>query len=609
MITANSFMKREFGKKLIEDFFPTVDLTHVIDTSGAYIPGHGTPTVILFGRNRRPVTSEVRAVLGIRGEPTTPDDPAQGLVWRSIEDHLDNGQWQNEFISVTDSNRETFGRHPWSMGGGGAAELKERIEDSGESRLAKQIGSIGFYQDTHADEAFVQPIDFVRRHRLQAGFREQVRGENVRDWVCFSDEAILFPYDAELGQWTDIPQESRWCWFLNLRTLLWSRSTFGGGTYRSQGRSWFDYHQFPKDRARTPLSITLAFVATHNHFVLDRSSKVFNRSAPIIKLPADATEQDHLALMGLLNSSTACFWMKQSFQTKGSSGIGRGVYDERWEFFYEFTGGGVGAFPVVDTRSETLRLTQDLDTMARRLGELSPAELIKQEIPTAEKLATNRAETERLQAHMVALQEELDWLCYRLYGLIDEPLEHVGQPPPAVPSQDRPRARPAAPEYRRKLPHLQAEGKTLEVTFCTWHRWELPEAVRGRVLQHCLHDHGTKLWMHAAVVMPDHVHLLFTPLTDPEGNTYGLAEIMSGIKGASAHSVNRILGRSGHVWQDESFDHILRSEERVEAKAEYICQNPVRKGLASAPDQYEWLWREGIEGKSRGGETAGCLTP
>ena len=55
MITANSFMKREFGKKLIEEFFPTVDLTHVIDTSGAYIPGHGTPTVILFGRNRRPV--------------------------------------------------------------------------------------------------------------------------------------------------------------------------------------------------------------------------------------------------------------------------------------------------------------------------------------------------------------------------------------------------------------------------------------------------------------------------------------------------------------------------------------------------------------------------
>ncbi|MDE8346399.1 MAG: BREX-2 system adenine-specific DNA-methyltransferase PglX, partial [Acidocella sp.] len=54
-ITANSFMKREFGKKLIEQYLPKIDLSHMIDTSGAYIPGHGTPTVILFGRHRPPV--------------------------------------------------------------------------------------------------------------------------------------------------------------------------------------------------------------------------------------------------------------------------------------------------------------------------------------------------------------------------------------------------------------------------------------------------------------------------------------------------------------------------------------------------------------------------
>ena len=67
MITANSFMKREFGKKLIETFVPRWDLTHVVDTSGAYIPGHGTPTVILFARNRESRTEKIRAVLGIRG--------------------------------------------------------------------------------------------------------------------------------------------------------------------------------------------------------------------------------------------------------------------------------------------------------------------------------------------------------------------------------------------------------------------------------------------------------------------------------------------------------------------------------------------------------------
>ncbi len=86
--------------------------------------------MILFGRNRRPVGDEVRAVLGIRGEPTTPDDPAQGLVWRSIVEQMDNGQAQNEFVSVTDVARATFGKHPWSIGGGGAAELKELIEEA-----------------------------------------------------------------------------------------------------------------------------------------------------------------------------------------------------------------------------------------------------------------------------------------------------------------------------------------------------------------------------------------------------------------------------------------------------------------------------------------------
>ena len=82
-------MKREFGRKLIEQVLPRLDLTHVIDTSGAYIPGHGTPTVILFGRHRAPVGDAVRTVMGIKGEPSTPDDPAQGLVWSAIVEQID----------------------------------------------------------------------------------------------------------------------------------------------------------------------------------------------------------------------------------------------------------------------------------------------------------------------------------------------------------------------------------------------------------------------------------------------------------------------------------------------------------------------------------------
>ena len=85
-LTANSFMKREFGKPLIERFFPTIDLRWIIDTSGAYIPGHGTPTVILISRNQPPSSDTVQVVRGNRGEPRAPADPAHGLVWSAIRD-------------------------------------------------------------------------------------------------------------------------------------------------------------------------------------------------------------------------------------------------------------------------------------------------------------------------------------------------------------------------------------------------------------------------------------------------------------------------------------------------------------------------------------------
>ena len=107
--TANSFMKREFGKKLFEEFFPKIDLTHVLDTSGAYIPGHTTSTVILLGRSRKPVGETVRAVLGIKGEPVTPENPSQGFVWQSILEQIDIVQRRGRvYLSTADVPRTTL---------------------------------------------------------------------------------------------------------------------------------------------------------------------------------------------------------------------------------------------------------------------------------------------------------------------------------------------------------------------------------------------------------------------------------------------------------------------------------------------------------------------
>jgi len=111
-------------------------------------------------------------------------------------------------------------------------------------------------------------------------------------------------------------------------------------------------------------------------------------------------------------------------------------------------------------------------------------------------------------------------------------------------------------QYRRNLPHLQNRDCALFITFGSWKRWILPEVARDLALESCLRANGRKCTLHAAVVMPDHVHLILSPL--PKGDEFfSIPEIMKTIKSESAHRINHALGRGGRVWQDESFDHLL----------------------------------------------------
>ena len=150
--------------------------------------------------------------------------------------------------------------------------------------------------------------------------------------------------------------------------------------------------------------------------------------------------------------------------------------------------------------------------------------------------------------------------------------------------------------YRRNLPHIEPFERDVFVTFCTYERWIIPKQLRLKVLEHCLHDHQAKILADCVVVMPDHVHMIFSILQDEQGIYYPLRHIMQAIKSASAHSINKLLKRKGTVWQDESVDHIIRSDLSIREKSEYVCMNPVRKGLVESPDDYPWLWRSWIEG-------------
>jgi hypothetical protein len=422
LITANSFMKREFGSKLIEEVLPKLDLTHVIDTAGAYIPGHGTPTVILFGRHRLPVTNQIRTVMGIKGEPSTPANPAQGQVWSAIIRQINAPGSESVFVSVSDTNRSLFSSHPWSIGGGGAAELRDAIDSNRDGILGEVAKELGFGIVTREDEVYVQGSAALKRVGIEPEFiMPSVEGENVRDWSFQITTGTLWPYDqASLNaKSSKAIRQTLW----PFRAGLSGRVAFGLSQI-GRGLEWFEYSMFFRKRFVTPLTISFAEIATHNHFILDRGNKIFNRTAPVIKLPAGATEEIHHGLVGLLNSSTACFWLKQVCHNKGSTVDQHGARQRTspFEDFYALNSTKIAEFPLV--KNQPGELATQIDAQAQQITALLPAARLAADLPTSASLPTRasldsaRAQVAALRRQMIALQEELDWQCYRLYELL-----------------------------------------------------------------------------------------------------------------------------------------------------------------------------------------------
>jgi hypothetical protein len=427
MITSNSFMKRKFGANLIEKFFPKVDLQLVIDSEGAWIPGHntdGTPTVILVGRNQSPLAPTVRSVLGKgKRETRASGDNGDGPIWTAIVNHWNEPGWDDPWISVVDIPRDLLASHPWSLSGGSARQILQLI-DAAPLRLGSQVSRIGFMAMSHADEAFIVPEDFIDRMRFtEENWPLMISGSSVRNYTAESDERIYFPYNEDRFLIPLSRNSREWKFLWPLRASLEGRATFGGGTYRSEHRPWHAWHQVPADKAASPLSIAYAEVATHNHFTLDRGGRVFKQTAPIIKLSLSKLEDDHFPLLGVLNSSVACFWLKQSSQPKGGSA------EISWLRTYQLSGTLLQKYPL-PYELPKFRV-QILDRLARELIAHEPNAVCIREVPTARKLDTARKASGDIIRRMISLQEESDWEFYFHYGLIDSDLTCKDiEPPP-----------------------------------------------------------------------------------------------------------------------------------------------------------------------------------
>jgi thiamine-phosphate pyrophosphorylase len=135
----------------------------------------------------------------------------------------------------------------------------------------------------------------------------------------------------------------------------------------------------------------------------------------------------------------------------------------------------------------------------------------------------------------------------------------------------------------RHLPHWTQTGASYFVTFRV-KSGELTMPERLAVLSHLKSGDGKYYRLTSAVVMPDHAHALLEPV-----GTYTLDRIMKGIKGVSAKIVNDMRASTGSLWQDESFDRIIRDQAEFDEKLNYIVNNAAKKDLVADPWEYPAL--------------------
>ena len=120
--------------------------------------------------------------------------------------------------------------------------------------------------------------------------------------------------------------------------------------------------------------------------------------------------------------------------------------------------------------------------------------------------------------------------------------------------------------------------------------WLRDSRIAGLVAGACHHHNGRTYELDAFCLMPNHVHLVCTPLARADGTYHAMSAIMHSLKGYTAHQANQILERNGAFWQHENYDHVVRSEDERGRIITYLLNNPVKAGLVDHVEDWEWSY-------------------
>ncbi|MDX1523893.1 MAG: transposase [Anaerolineae bacterium] len=200
--------------------------------------------------------------------------------------------------------------------------------------------------------------------------------------------------------------------------------------------------------------------------------------------------------------------------------------------------------------------------------------------------------------------------------------------------------------YRRNLPHIQPPGATLFVTFRLansvpkavmdalyaesleienilknisdeterakrryqeqkrlFGKWDkvldaaeegpvwLQEPEIARLVADSIHYRNHKVYdLEAFCIMPNHVHMVFTPLVKEEKEYHSLSAIMHSLKLYTSREANDLLQRNGGFWQHENYDHVVRDEAEQNRIITYVLNNPVKAGLVQYWEEWPWTY-------------------
>jgi type I restriction enzyme R subunit/putative DNA methylase len=115
---------------------------------------------------------------------------------------------------------------------------------------------------------------------------------------------------------------------------------------------------------------------------------------------------------------------------------------------------------------------------------------------------------------------------------------------------------------------------------------ELAAKEKDIVLECLRHFHGDRYTLYAYAVMDDHIHVVVRPLAD-----HVLGRLLHTWKSYTAHSINGLRGRSGSLWQKDSYTRVIRGEEDLYEKVMYVLNNPLKEfGYTTDYKWYGWNW-------------------